>query len=72
MMVEVIKKELDTSGLRVSAFHIWDETLLMDFMKNGGLSPWIISFHSMRSLRKKQARTSLSSPVQAPRPLWIL
>ena len=55
MMVEVIKKELDTSGLRVSAFHIWDETLLMDFMKKGGLSPWIIRRFSQHAISAEEA-----------------
>lgn len=55
MMVEVIKKELDASGLRVSAFHIWDETLLMDFMKKGGLSPWIIRRFSQHAISAEEA-----------------
>ncbi|NWF92710.1 MAG: aspartate/glutamate racemase family protein [Syntrophaceae bacterium] len=42
MMVEVIKRELNTFGLPVRAFHIWDESVLIDFMKAGEITPQVI------------------------------
>jgi len=54
-MVEVIKKELSTLGLQVNAFHIWDETLLIDFMRTGGLSPQIIRRLSHHAVSAEEA-----------------
>lgn len=42
IMVEVIKKELSTLPFEVKPFHMVDESLLIDLMKVGGLSPQII------------------------------
>lgn len=42
IMVEVIKKELSTLPFEVKPFHMVDESLLIELMKVGGLSPQII------------------------------
>ena len=42
MVVEVIKRELSTLPVKVGAFHIVDESLLVELMKVGGLKPQII------------------------------
>ena len=42
ILVEVIKKELSAFSLEVNAFHIVDESLLIDLMKVGGVNPQII------------------------------
>ena len=55
MMVEVIKKELIALPVPFNAFHIWDETLLIDFMKKGGLSPWIIRKFSQHAITAEEA-----------------
>ncbi len=41
-MVDVIKKELSHLSSAVNAFHIVDESLLIDLMKMGGLAPRVI------------------------------
>jgi Asp/Glu/hydantoin racemase len=55
MMVEVIKKELSTFGLPINAFHIWDETLLLDFMKKGDLNPGIMRRFSQHVICAEEA-----------------
>lgn len=42
ILVEVIKKEMRDFSLDVNAFHMVDESLLIDLMKGGGLHPGII------------------------------
>jgi Asp/Glu/hydantoin racemase len=42
ILVEVIKKGLSAFSLEVNAFHIVDESLLIDLMKVGGVNPQII------------------------------
>lgn len=42
ILVEVIKKELSTFSLEMNAFHIVDESLLIDLMKVGRVNPQII------------------------------
>ncbi len=59
MMVEVIKKELTTLAVPFNAFHIWDETLLIDFMKTGGLSPQIIRRLSQHAVSAEEAGADL-------------
>jgi Asp/Glu/hydantoin racemase len=59
MMVEVIKKELSTFGHPVNVFHIWDETLLIDFMKTGGLRPQIIRRLSQHTVSAEEAGADL-------------
>ena len=59
MMVEVIKKELTTLDVPFNAFHIWDETLLIDFMRTGGLSPQIIRRFSQHAVAAEEAGADL-------------
>jgi len=42
ILVEVIKKELRDHSVEVKAFHMVDESLLMDLMKEGRLHPGIV------------------------------
>lgn len=42
ILVDIIKKELSVMSLKVDAFHLVDESLLIDLMKVGRLNPQII------------------------------
>lgn len=55
MMVEVIKEELDTFGLPMKAFHIWDESVLVDFMRAGGITPPVIRRLSHHAVSMEEA-----------------